>query len=145
MSATERTALAYVPAEVLAPLERLFDEAYPERLREVAVCLFLELLDAEDLPLRLGVQRLAQLALDQTERLSFDLGGESFYMHRGTRYRLSLRDRQIVAEFNGRNQHLLARKYGLSVMRIYQIIAAAREEEVARRQGRLDLGDECGA
>lgn len=139
-----RTSLAQVTPDVLAPLERLFDDAYPERLREIATCLFLELLDADGLATLLGVPRLAQLALDQTERLSFDLGGESFYMHRGTRYRLSLRDRQIVAEFNGRNQHQLARKHGLSVMRIYQIIAAWREEEIARRQGRLDLDDEGG-
>lgn len=138
----DKARLAHVPATTLAPLEGLFDEAYPERLREIATCLFLELLDAEGLVQLLGVPRLAQLALDQTERLSFDLGGESFYMHRGTRYRLSLRDREIVAEFNGRNQHQLARKHGLSVMRIYQIIAAWREEEIARRQGRLDLDDE---
>lgn len=140
-----RTSLAQVTPDVLAPLERLFDDAYPERLREIATCLFLELLDADGLAQLLGVPRLAQLALDQTERLSFDLGGESFYMHRGVRYRLSLRDRQIVDEFNGRNQHQLARKHGLSVMRIYQIIAAWREEEIARRQGRLDLGDRGGA
>lgn len=134
-----RTNLAHVPADVLAPLERLFDDAYPERLREVATCLFLELLEADGLAGLLGAPRLAHVALDQTERLSFDLGGESFYMHRGHAYRLSLRDRQIVAEFNGRNQHQLARKYGLSVMRIYQIVAAAREEEFQRRQGRLAL------
>lgn len=140
-----RTSLAEVTPDVLAPLERLFDDAYPERLREIATCLFLELLDADGLAQLLGVPRLAQLALDQTERLSFDLGGESFYMHRGVRYRLSLRDRQIVDEFNGRNQHQLARQHGLSVMRIYQIIAAWREEEIARRQGQLDLGGGGGA
>lgn len=138
---SDKARLANVPAATLAHLDQLFDDAYPERLREVATCLYLELLEADELVALLGAPRCAQIALDQTERLSFDLGGESFYMHRGTRYRLSLRDRKIVAEFNGHNQHALARQYQLSTVRIYQIISAWRDEEFARRQGRLALDD----
>lgn len=132
--------MAEITVEQVAPLEALFDEGYPERLREMALYLFLELVDVEALVAAHGTGRLAQLALDQTERLCHELGGESFYMHRAIRYRLSKRDRQIVAEHRGNNTHLLARKYGLTEMRIRQIVSAWEEQERARRQWALPLG-----
>jgi Mor family transcriptional regulator len=125
--------------EQIAPLEALFDEGYPERLREMALYLYLELVEDDDLVAAHGAQRLAQLALDQTERLCQELGGESFYMHRAVRYKLSRRDRQIIKEHRGNNTHLLARKYGLTEMRIRQIVNAWEEQERARRQGSLPL------
>lgn len=137
---TDAPRTVHVSADLRAPLEALFDEAYPERLREVAMHLYTGLIEADELT-GLPHEQLARIALDQTELLSLELGGDSFYMHRGHRYRLTLRDRQIAAEFNGRNHHELARKHDLSVVRIYQILAAIREEEFSRRQGKLGLDD----
>lgn len=125
-------------AAELVPLESLFDPAYPERLREVAVYLYLQLIEEPEL-VTLGLPRLASLALAQTERLSCEIGGGNFYMHKGQSYRLSLRDRKIWSDFNGTNYINLAKKYNLSEMRIRQILDEIRRQEIERRQGVLDV------
>lgn len=128
-------------AAQLAPLESLFDESYPERLREVAACLYQRLIEAQSLQAAHGAERLALLALEQTELLSQELGGDSFYMHKGHAYRLAQRNRQIGEEYNGRNLDELVRKYDLCKVRIRQIVADWERRERARRQGALDLGE----
>ncbi len=132
-----------------APLHALLDRAYPENLRMVAEWLFVQLVEDEPLtpgdnggepqrsPLRLT--QLAQLALRQTERLCAECGGMNFYLNKGIRYRASLRDREMFSRFNGRNYDELARTYGLTPMRVRQIMAAMLADELGRRQGKLDL------
>jgi Mor family transcriptional regulator len=128
---------------MLAPLHALLDPAYPENLRMVAEWLFVQLVEDEEIteipmsPTRLT--ELALLALRQTERLSAEIGGMNFYLNKGVRYRASLRDREMFERFNGRNYDELARTYGLTPMRVRQIIGAMMVDEVARRQGKLDL------
>jgi len=128
---------------LLTPLHALLDPAYPENLRLVAEYLFMQLVEDEDVvelpinPARLA--RLALLALRLAERLSAELGGMNFYFNKGIRYRASMRDREMFARFNGRNFDELARAYNLTPMRVRQIIAAMMAEEIARRQGKLDL------
>jgi Mor family transcriptional regulator len=118
---------------MLAPVHALLDPAYPDNLRMVAELLYVQLVEDE------GIADMALLALRQTERLCAELGGMNFYMNKGLRYRASLRDREMFARFNGRNYDELARAYGLTPMRVRQIIAAMLAEETARRQGKLDL------
>jgi Mor family transcriptional regulator len=128
---------------ILAPLHTLLDPAYPENLRMVAEWLFVQLVEDEEIteipmsPARLTA--LALLALRQTERLSAEIGGMNFYLNKGVRYRATLRDREMFERFNGRNYDELARAYGLTPMRVRQIIGAMMVDEVARRQGKLDL------
>lgn len=127
--------LATATAEQLAPLEAAFDSAYPERLRDVATCLYLQLL-AERLP-GIAPPALAGIALRQTELLSQELGGGNFYMHKGTSYRLSVRDREMCGRFKGNNFPELARAYDLTEQRVRQIVAAWQREELERRQSPL--------
>ena len=55
---------------------------------------------------------------------------------------LSARDRQMCAKFRGNNYFALAREYGLTEMRVRQIVDAWQREQFLRRQGRLPgLGD----
>lgn len=128
---------------LLTPLHALLDPAYPENLRMVAEWLFVQLVEDEEIaeipmaPARLSA--LALLALRQTERLSAEIGGMNFYLNKGVRYRASLRDRDMFARFNGRNYDELARAYGLTPMRVRQIIGAMMADELGRRQGKLDL------
>lgn len=117
----------------LAPLEALVDEAYPERLRDMATCLFAHMLDEPEFA-GLEPARVARLALDMTDSLSTELGGGNFYMHKGHRYRLSVRDRQMMREYRGNNIPELAVRYHLTETRIRQIVAAFEAEEFARRQ-----------
>lgn len=128
----------------LAPLHALLEPNYPDNLRMVAEWLFVQAVeddDASGLPLcaeRLG--KWAMLALRQTERLSAECGGLNLYVNRGVRYRASLRDREMYARFNGCNYDELARTYGLTSMRVRQIVGTMLAEDLGRRQGKLDLG-----
>lgn len=128
---------------LLAPLHALIDPAYPENLTLVAEYLFMQLVEDEADAAGTGraaqLDRLALLALRLAERLSAELGGMNFYFNKGLRYRASLRDREMFGRFNGRNFDELARSYNLTPMRVRQIIAAMMAEEIARRQGKLDL------
>lgn len=127
----QRRGLEHLSAADLAPLERSFADDYPERLREMARVIFMEL-NAQDLS-----RPTHELAIEITEAVSAEIGGSSFYMHKGHAYRLKQRDRQIAAEFNGQNLHLLARKYNRTEMRIRQILDACNRERVERDQGKL--------
>lgn len=133
-----------VEADQFAPLHALVDQAYPDNLRMVAEWLFVQLV--EDVPVaelpvsETRLSELALLALRQTERLSAELGGMNFYLNKGVRYRASLRDREMFEKFNGRNYDELAHDYGLTQMRVRQIISAMMADEIGRRQGKLDLG-----
>lgn len=128
--------------EEAAALDSVIDPEYPERLREVAHHLYGTLVHRDELR---GMERavLAEMALQQTEALSFGMGGGLFYMHKGVAYRLTLRDRQMCAKFNGRNYHQLAREYNLTEMRVRQIIDAWQKEEFAKRQGGLFGADQA--
>lgn len=128
MSGIERLTMS-----ALAPLEALLGDDYPERLREMATCMYAQLLDEQDLQ-SLGRDRLAQLAAQLTNALSAELGGGNFYMHKAVAWRLSQRDRQLVNEFNGSNIPWLAHRYRLTETRVRQILAAAKAEEFQRRQ-----------
>ena len=124
----------------LAPLHQQLDTNYPENLRTVAEWLFLQLVeDEEAAPSPERLQKLATLALRQTERLSTEEGGRNFYLGKGLRYRASLRDRAMYERFNGRNYNELARDYHLTPTRVRQIMDAMHQDDISRRQGRLIL------
>lgn len=124
----------------LQPIHALLDSAYPETLRTIAEWLFVQLVEDEETePTPERLARLAFLALRQTERLSREEGGRNFYLGRGMRYRESVRDRKMYEQFNGRNYDQLARIYYLTPARVRQIVDAMHADDLARRQGRLDM------
>ncbi|MCK9988671.1 MAG: hypothetical protein AzoDbin1_05143 [Azoarcus sp.] len=120
----------------LAPLERLFADAYAAVWREIATYLYLQLRVEFT---ALSEAELARIALGLTERLRREMGGQQAYLPRGRSFELSDRDREIGATFNGRNLRELARQYDLSDVRIRQIHATWLAEQIAQRQGRLPL------
>lgn len=71
------------------------------------------------------------------DRMALHWGGQNLYFPMGKALKLSQRDRQIYAEFNGDNHSELARKFGLSLQWVYAIVKAVRQEEIDRRQGKL--------
>ncbi|EIS0892410.1 DNA-binding protein, partial [Salmonella enterica] len=44
-------------------------------------------------------------------------------------------------EFDGRNHHELARKFGVSLQWVYSVVKRVRKEELDRMQGKLFDGD----
>jgi Mor family transcriptional regulator len=61
-------------------------------------------------------------------------GGQNLYFPMGLRYRCSVRDEQIYQEFNGSNHSALARKYGVSLQWIYQILKIQHQAQRLRRE-----------
>ncbi len=119
-----------------AEAARLLDGHLPPEttpdMREVALTLFAALL-AGGAP----VAGAAQLASEQVQRLSDELGGRAVYIPRGLLVRLGARDREMVERFNGRNYRELARQYGLTEVRVRRIISSARALRMAQAQGKL--------
>lgn len=76
----------------------------------------------------------ADAALEAAEFLRHQWGGQNVYLPKGMMFELSERDLKIWDKWNGRNALELCREYDISKQRLYQIIAAVREREVAKRQ-----------
>lgn len=107
-----------------------FPEKYPEILVDIAHLLHARI-----------CQYLPAESMETTEALCFDLvedlrrqyGGGLIYFQKGQDYERSARDAAILREFNGHNHRNLARRHGLAVATIYQILA----REFERRQSPL--------
>ena len=140
----------FMSAAEAAVLDGLLPPGLTPDMRDVALCLF-EALVLQDT--RAGQKCLAeswaqqlgdwaQQVLMQLQHLAEQKGGRALYLAKGVAMHLSARDRAICAKFKGNNYRELARTYSLTEMRVRQIIATARQAEVARRQGKLALDDE---
>ncbi|MDO5623795.1 MAG: Mor transcription activator family protein [Pseudomonadota bacterium] len=137
------------PAEA-AVLDALLPTELTPDMRTVATCLY-EALVLHDA--RAGCRApvgdwLAQLqgwarqACMQLQHLAEQLGGRATYLAKGVAVHLSARDREMCGRFRGNNYRELAAAYGLTEMRVRQIVDAWQRERFARRQGRLDLDGE---
>lgn len=71
------------------------------------------------------------------QHLCRNWGGQLIYIPKNQGGELDERDRQIYAEFNGRNHHELAKKYDLAVQQIYKIVKAGRAQFLAQNQQAL--------
>ncbi len=134
MVTAERRRLQDMTADELAPLERLLDREYPERLVDLVTVLYVELLNQA-----LEANAAAQLALALTEALRDELGGQRMYVTKGHQLALSKRDIEIYSAFNGRNQHLLARRFKLCEERVRQILRKVHAARMADQQAELPL------
>ncbi len=84
----------------------------------------------EELPLNL--QRYAKvIGVANAIRLAEVEGGLPLYMPKADEINAFIRNRRIRAEFDGSNHAALARKYGLTVRWIYEIISTGEPD---RRQ-----------
>ena len=102
-------------------------------LHDVALALLAALMDAGGM----DAQHAAPLVAAQVQRLSADFGGTALYIPKGLMAQITQRNRQIYAAFDGRNYLALSLRYGLTEVRVRRIIAAARAEDMAQRQGSL--------
>jgi Mor family transcriptional regulator len=112
--------------------EKAEKSAYPEILADLADQVAVKIAE-----LGVAPERAAEIGAHVAEHIRVHWSGSSQYIPKGTGWELSQRDRQIWAEFNGRNHAALARKHGLTEMRIYQIIKAVRAAAVKQSQGAL--------
>lgn len=105
----------------LAPLHSVLDEAMTEKQREFAEVAYVGLLGsgvANAVPREL----LGLAACAVMFQVAHVLGGATFYIPKIDQLQRVWRERHISANFNGRNYAQLARKHGLSEMRVRQIL-----------------------
>ena len=67
------------------------------------------------------------LALNIAEGIRIQFGGGLIYINQGKKFLRAQRDAAIWREFTGHNHLNLARRYGLSVAHVYDILARFRE------------------
>lgn len=80
-----------------------------------------------------------QAAYDMLRRVLETCGGEYFYVPKDIRLAAHRREVDVWEQFTGHNQRELARKFGVTVQYIYQIIARMREKDRKERQSELPL------
>lgn len=130
-----KPSLASTPAETLAPLGVALGPDYPEIYRTMAECVYIGLLsEIPDVP----AEQLIAATRISLEVIRAEIGGTQPYLPKA-HYELSGRDRALYERFNGRNLNELAAQSGITPRRMRDIISAGRAEDLARRQGRLDL------
>ncbi len=80
----------------------------------------------------------AKLAgLHQALAIAEHFGGMQFYLPKAKHLHNLARDIKIWHEFNGKNVQALARKYGLTDVRLYEIIREQRQLHQAKYQPQL--------
>lgn len=113
-------------------------------MRDLALCLFEAMAeldprcgqvnpDADWLPVLHTMARVVSLQLQHT---ASQIGGRTIYLAKGIAVQLSARDEVMCGEFRG-DYRGLAQKYGLTEMRVRQVVSAYQERRFRRRQGML--------
>ena len=134
----------------LSPAEaQLLDQNLPAGLtpdmRDVALCLYEALVLQDE---RCGqsqpapawaaqLRTWAHQVRAQLQRLSSEKGGMAIYLPKGLAVYLSARDSEMCSRFCGNNYRQLAREYGLTEMRVRQIVYEWQRERAKARQHSL--------
>ena len=133
----------HITAAELAVLEGVLPDGLTPDMQGVAQCLFTALAlqdpragQAQPVGAWLATLRAMAFAVAvQLQYLCTHMGGAAIYLAKGIAVHLSARDRKMCSEFRG-DYKSLARKYGLTEMRVRQIVDAwQREKYLARQQG----------
>ena len=120
--AGERQRAQALDATAAAMLEALLPQPCTQDMADLSLALQAGLI-GEGMP----AAEAARLAAAQARHLSVQLGGQQFYIPRGWMARCAERDRRILEAFDGRNYHKLARRFGITVQRVRNIVAKERQ------------------
>lgn len=77
------------------------------------------------------------VGLAVADLMSCHWGGQLLYFPKGMARKLSARDQEIYARFNGFNHADLAREFDVSLQHVYRILKIVHAGEIASRQGGL--------
>lgn len=113
--------LVQLRSEDLAHLEALLPDDAPEVWRDFASCCFLGLLKHPHTQ-HLLAQELAQVAFEQLQVLTLNMGGQQPYITGGSCLSKKKRDQEICQDFNGRNAKEVAKKHNIGASQFYKII-----------------------
>lgn len=135
----ERLDLVDMTAAQIQPLEALIPEAWPDTWRELATSQFITLVSAPGAD-AVEPSSLAQLAIALTLGIAQDMGGSQPYIPVGAMLAASAKARRAVELLGQRVSYReVADATGLTESRIRQIEAEWRRQQMAARQGQLQL------
>ena len=135
----ERRELVTLPAADLEPLNALMPPAWPDTWRDLATSHYATLISAPGSE-EVEQNKLAKLAMALTLGVAQDLGGTQPYIPVGAMLAASARARRAIEMLNRRASYReAAEATGLTESRIRKIEAEWRREQIAQRQGRLQL------
>lgn len=134
----DRPDLADLDTATLQHLQAVMEPSWPEVWAELATSVYISLLAVQG---RGNLPALARQACAVTLGIAQDIGGRQPYIPVGSSVAASAKMRRVIhmltVERKGYRQ--VASATGLTEGRIRQIESAWRKEEVARRQGTLDI------
>jgi len=141
------SAVRHMSAPEAAVLDGMLPPGLTMDMRDMALCLFEAMVLADP---RAGQQQLdaawaaqlhawARTACMQLQHLAEQKGGRAIYLAKGVAVHLSARDEEMCKQFRGNNYRELADQYGLTEMRVRQIVDTWQRAQYAQRQGSLSL------
>jgi Mor family transcriptional regulator len=114
-----------------------FPEDYPEQLEHMG-----QIIGRELVRHGLDHQSANSKAFEILEVIRDEMGGATpFYVPKGLKYELSIREQQMWDDFKGNNYDELGRKYDLCEMQVRNVINKARIK-MQERSGQLRLLDD---
>lgn len=118
-------------AAAFQALEDAIPDSFADRVTDVARSMYAVLVHSDKGRTDEVPVDNAQLALRLVFQLCHDFGGSAFYLHKTpiAQRRRAKRDEAISNEFNGKNIAELTRRYGLTEMRIRQIVKQQTEPQ----------------
>lgn len=135
----DRIDAADLTAVQIAPLESLLPPDFPDTWRDLATSLFTTLLSAPGSD-AVDASALARLAIAQTMGIAQDMGGTQPYIPVGAMLAHSAKARRVIELIQqGHGYRDVARLTELTVVRIRQIEGEWRAQQIALRQGKLNL------
>ena len=135
----ERIDLSQLTQEQLAPLEALMPPGWPDTWRELATSHYVTLISAPGAD-AVELFSLANLAIALTLGVAQDLGGTQPYIPVGADVMSSARARRVIDLLKqGLGYRQAADATGLTESRVRQIESEWRKQQMALRQGQLQL------
>ena len=135
----ERIDLSQLTQEQLAPLEALMPPGWPDTWRELATSHYVTLISAPGAD-AVELSSLANLAIALTLGVAQDLGGTQPYIPVGADVMSSARARRVIDLLKqGLGYRQAADATGLTESRVRQIESEWRKQQMALRQGQLQL------
>lgn len=112
-------------ADEIAPISKHMDASAPEIWISLAEMFYLRLRANPELA---GVSddALGLCATQAVYQMATDFGGYGVYLPKGVKPKQAEKNKAIAAEFTGHNSQALAKKYGITDMRVRQILAVHR-------------------
>lgn len=105
---------------------------WPQRLAELYDVLY-----AYNQRLGMNPDSGSRDAAERAILLADYLGGSVIYLPRGDVLRRSVRDAEAFRRHTGNNTELLAREYGMTTTKFYELLAREKRRRVRQMQGRL--------